>query len=123
MQSASVIWVSEITTPDTKVVGQAIYTGVFSGTLLLIYLTKGIAGFAAGMVGYAVQNIGVNDKMSKEMLIAMEIEKSDMLLKITAYMSIFALVLFFGKYIVHEEWMAGKKKKSAKSEKDLVVKV
>ena len=87
MQSASDIWVTEITTPDTKAVGQAIYTGVFSG----------IAAFAAGLIGYLVQSIGVEDYhlMTKFQKIEMEVQRSSLLLTIMAIVSIFALILFF----------------------------
>jgi MFS family permease len=108
MQSASVIWVTEITTPDTKAVGQAIYTGVFSG----------IAAFTAGIIGYIVQNISVElapgltkAEIAVE-IIKIEVERSILLLQMTAYVSIFALVLFFVKYIVFEEWIAARRNAS-----------
>ena len=88
MQNACVVWVTEMTTDDTKAIGQALYSGMFSG----------VAAFVGGMIGYAVQNIGVVPGLNSEEMINVEIERSILLLQITAWVSIFAFVLFVVKY-------------------------
>ena len=106
MQTASVTWVTEIASQELKATAQALYSGVFSG----------LAAFVAGLIGYAFQNMGATkfdtDKEKKDD----EIKRSIFMLQVTAYVSMAALVMFFVKYIVIEEWLTSKKKKQQKQQ-------
>ncbi len=107
MQTASVTWVTEIASQDLKATAQALYSGVFSG----------FAAFVAGMIGYAFQNLGAKDFDNEKEKLDDEIERSVFMLQVTAYVSMVALVMFFIKYIVIEEWLASKKKQQPQSTK------
>ncbi|EPZ37028.1 hypothetical protein ROZALSC1DRAFT_26549 [Rozella allomycis CSF55] len=91
MHAAGVQLALKLAPPELKTTAQSLFTGVFSG----------LSACFAGIFGYIIQNSHKDDIISPEMAI----QRSDLMLQITAYMSMVAFVVFFIKYIAIDEWL------------------